>query len=443
MMITPVEYDTAQEDADPGELLIREARIRARRRRLRVFLVVLFVLVAVGAGAWLENGSPHGPGSSRRARSDDHGRRAPNATSNVSSVGVLGGQSISSITPTGANVLWVWTQNQSALTGGGQNIELTTNAGRTWSNVTPKGLTIDGGAHWINGFFALSSTRAWLVYGGVLKNPQYLETTSDAGRRWSRVGVLPPSGCKLQFVSANDGTCTVYAGAAGSMGIAIYTTSDGGALWSNTFNSYMTEASLNKPTPAGGLPFGCDKSIPFTSATTSWALFLCAGGVSPLYESTNGGLTWVKRSVVPPSPIPSGGGGFSGTPVFSGSQGAVAYTSGSYSLVYVSDDAGQSFHPVYPPGKARPWTVNILSPRRWRLAYEDVILGTNNAGTSWYSVTSDANTIVKPQRYGPPAPDIDFATDSRGWLTQNNELLHTVDGGRTWKKVAVPGTQSK
>ncbi|MGC2484735.1 MAG: sialidase family protein [Acidimicrobiales bacterium] len=398
------------------------------------------VLCVVGVGAWLEFGHPRGPGVDR-ARSGGRSRPAPNATSYASGSGVLGGQSLSSITPIGAKVLWAWTQNQSALTGGGQDIEFTTNGGRTWNNATPTGLSVEGGAHWINGFFALSSTRAWLVYGRVDKNPQYLETTSDAGRHWSKVGVLPRHYCTLQFVTPLDGTCTVYAGAAGSMGITIYRTSDGGAHWSNLFDSYMTPASLNEPTPPGGLPFSCDKSISFTSATTGWALFLCAGGFSPIYESTNGGATWVQRNALPPSPLPSGGSGFSGTPVFSGAHGAVAYTYGSYSLVYVSDNAGRTFRPVYPPGKRRPWSVALLSPREWRLAYKDSILGTDNAGQSWFVVTSDANQVVPPERYASPAPDVLFAKTSLAWLIENNVLLRTVNEGQSWKTIAVPGTQ--
>jgi photosystem II stability/assembly factor-like uncharacterized protein len=114
--------------------------------------------------------------------------------------------------------------------------------------------------------------------------------------------------------------------------------------------------------------------------------------------------------------------------VFSGSRGAVAYSYGSYSLVYVSDNSGLSIHPVYPPGRRRAWTVNILSPRQWRLAYKSTILGTNDAGKSWFTVTSNASQDSKPKQYASLAPDIEFTTGSRGWLEQNNTLLRTVDG---------------
>jgi len=57
MIITPIEHDVAREGADPAELLIKEARQKARRRRLRIgallttalaFVVALLALVAGG-----------------------------------------------------------------------------------------------------------------------------------------------------------------------------------------------------------------------------------------------------------------------------------------------------------------------------------------------------------------------------------------------------------
>ena len=57
MIITPTEHDAPYESSDPTELLIKEARQKARRRRLRIstvltialtFVVLLLLLVAGG-----------------------------------------------------------------------------------------------------------------------------------------------------------------------------------------------------------------------------------------------------------------------------------------------------------------------------------------------------------------------------------------------------------
>jgi photosystem II stability/assembly factor-like uncharacterized protein len=350
------------------------------------------------------------------------------------------GQTIAQIDPFGKKILWAWTQNQGALTGGGQEIEVTTNAGTSWKNVTPLRLQVEGDNHWINGFFALSSTQAWLVYGGVDKGPQTIESTSDAGRHWSTVGRLPVSYCGLQFTSANDGTCTVYAGAMGSMGIAIYRTVDGGAHWTHMLNSYMTTASLNKKTGKNSLPFVCDKSIDFVNAAKGWALFYCNADMVIIYRTTDGGAKWSPCEMSPAS-LNTEGGGFPDPFVLSGSHGAVGYEGGKYSAVYVTDDGGASFHEVTPPGKRRPWTVDALTPRVWRLAYMGTIMATNDAGKRWFTIHSDANNVSKPRKYASSSPPINFATKTRAWLIQNNELLRSTDQGKLWTRIPVPGTR--
>jgi len=65
-------------------------------------------------------------------------------------------------------------------------------------------------------------------------------------------------------------------------------------------------------------------------------------------------------------------------------------------------NGGQSFHPVYPPGKPRQWAVDVISPSQWRLTYGKEILATNNGGTSWFTVTS--NTVLRSDSYAKGAP---------------------------------------
>ena len=438
MTMTPVRRTSRSAMPDPVELLIKEAHQNKLRRRLRFTAGVLLVLVAVAA-AWQGSGGGTHPASPLRVHTSSPGRGSPSGSSNLAALTVLGGQSLLQVIPFGSSTLWVSTMDQVKLTGGGQGIEWTANAGKTWNDVTPAGLGVTGGTHWINGFFALSPTRAWLVYGGVEKGAQVIETTNDAGRHWSKVGVLPQGGCTLQFVTLRDGTCTDAVGALGSMPIGIYRTANGGASWRKIFQS----SPLTTSNTTGSIPFGCDKSIHFENATKGFALFWCAGGTGAfIYETTNGGVIWVERHVTQPR-VPLGGGGFVGPPVFVGSQGAVPYGGGSYSAVFVTDNGGQSFHPVYPPGKPRQWAVDVISPTQWRLTYGKEILATNNGGTSWFTITS--NTVLRSDSYAKGAPTgglVEFTTPEDGWLTENSAnsmLLHNGDGGRHWNIVKVPG----
>jgi len=158
-------------------------------------------------------------------------------------------------------------------------------------------------------------------------------------------------------------------------------------------------------------------------------------------------VTWQQRPVVQPKSIPEGGGGFSGPPVFNGSNGAIPYVVGRDSLIYVTTNGGQSFHPVYPPGRPKPWMEDIVSSSIWRLWYGKTILATDNAGRTWFTVRSD--TVLQTNAYGPGAPRggiVQFGSTNGGWLTvnrydPNSLLLRTTDGGRRWRKVVVPGTK--
>lgn len=445
MTMTPVREANRQVMPDPTELLIKEARQRMLRRRLRFVVAVLLVLVAAAA-IWQGSGGDTHTSTPPSVHTSSPRGGSPSGSSNLSALTVLGGQSLSQVVPFGLSTLWVSTANVVKSTGGGQGIELTTNAGRTWTNVTPPGLSVDGGTHWINGFFALSPTRSWIVAGGFSVGPQILETTSDAGHHWSRIGVLPHTSCTLQFVTPLDGTCVDAVGAGGSMPIGIYRTADGGASWHKIFQS---SPSTSSATP-GSIPFACDKSVHFESATKGFVLFWCSGGTGAfIYETINGGVTWAEQHVTQPSTVPLGGGGFEGLPVFNRSMGAVAYEGGSYSAVFVTANGGQSFHPVYPPGKLRMWAVDILSPQQWRLTYGKEILATNNGGSSWFAITS--NTVLRTTSFvkgsyvkgTPPGGLVDFVSPNDGWFTENAVnplLLRTSDGGRKWRIITVPGT---
>jgi photosystem II stability/assembly factor-like uncharacterized protein len=445
MTMAPVRRAHHESSRDPAELLIKEARLEARRRRLR-YVVVAFIVLVASVAIWLSSGGvTHRTPPSRVGTASPRGG-APTSSSNGSAPLVLNGQSVNQVVPFGPNILWVFTANETATSGGGQGLELTTNGGRTWKDVTPPGLGVDGGNRWLGNFSAISPTSAWIVYGRIDSGPQFIETTQNAGRTWSRVGVMPglPEGCELQFVNVDDGTCTVLGGAAGSMLIRIRRTSDEGSSWRLVFaNSIGTSSFTN-----GSIPFGCDKNVYFTNAETGFTLFFCAGGSGAIVEETlNGGRTWLDRTVVQPASVPEGGGGFTGPPVFDGADGAIPYTVGQDSEVYVTNNAGVSFHPVYPPGKPRQWMEDIVSPFVWRLTYGKTVLATDNGGRSWFTLTS--RTVLQTNNYAPGSPTggiVRFGSANDGWLTENegdtnSVLLRTTDGGRRWRKVVVPGTK--
>ena len=373
---------------------------------------------------------------------------APAAAGSSHSALPRGGQSVQEARVVSGDAIWVWTQDETGPTSGGgaQGIELSADSGKHWSDVTPPGLAVQGRGHWISDLFALNAEDAWVSYGGLGEaSAQTILRTTDAGARWTRMGLKPHANwCSLQFVSATVGWCPFIGAAAGSATVTLYTTRDGGRRW-----------HVASRTPIGGsprpgvLPYGGDKLIDFSTAKIGWAVFEAPVGTAPLYETQNGGRTWAARHVTP-APETRFGGSFGGQPLLAGQYGAVGYSAGlsagARTVVYVSFDAGLSWHPVIPPGPPEPWFVDTITPRRWRLLYGNRILATDNAGHTWRTIITNHRFTTLSYAYNAPALAVTFASAKIGWVFQQdpttsvNTLWRTIDGGRRWRQVNVPGT---
>lgn len=362
----------------------------------------------------------------------------------------VSGLTVGPIWPVGANTVWAeWGQNlPGGASGGAQGLERSTDGGKDWTDVTPPGLDRQVGDHFITDFYALDTDHAWVTYGGVASNAlQTVASTSDSGRHWKVEGRSPSTyGCELQFVTALDGWCAAIGAAAGSEGVDLYRTEDGGKHWRLVSDTGPTTGS------PGSLPFGCDKNIQFVSPSVGWAVFSCnGGGPAPLYESTNGGRTWVSREVTKPSGL-FGYGGFAGVPALVGADGAVGYTfqlngSTRRTVVYVSTDAGASWHAVAPPGRAEGWLVDTMTPLHWRLVNGDHILATDDGGRTWHTITSNVSFNLFYDFTSPGPPVVDFVTNEVGWIVSTSgagtSLWRTTDGGSTWRRVVVNGHKSE
>jgi photosystem II stability/assembly factor-like uncharacterized protein len=369
------------------------------------------------------------------------------------SAATRGGQSLQEAWVLGASTVWAWTQDEIGPTAGGgaQGIELTTDGGGRWSDVTPPGLGVQGAKHWLDGLFALNADDAWVTYGGLGAGaPHSIVATTDGGRRWRVIGREPP-GCELDFVAVSDGWCAEIGGALGSETVTLYRTTDGARSWQ------VVSRTSPESTSPGGLPFNGDKNIEFTTAGVGWAPFASAVGVAPLFETENGGRSWIERNVARPprniGPAPRDGYGaiFAGQPVINGRFGAVGYRigqrTGTRTIVYLTTDAGRDWRPVVPPEPGKPWLVDALTARSWRLVYGNRILVTDDSGRTWRTIATDHTFPDLSYSFGSPTPPVVlFASDYVGWIVQQdpqtstNTLWRTVDSGRRWHQVMVPGT---
>ena len=432
------------------ELLIKEARTRARRRRWTIGLILLAVITVTLA---IVGGGKQNPPKAATARSQPSSRSGVSGSHNAVTPVVPGGQSVQSVWPVGGETTWVFTMNVTSLTRHTQVVEWSNNGGRTWRNATPSGYGTSAGQRPLGAFIALSARRAWVVVGSTTSSNQpsaRLLTTDNGGRTWSVTGTVPSTSCTVSFSSADTGICTSSLGAGNAAPLALYVTDDGGRSWSKTFDNTGGFAGGGSYVGDGGLPYTCDKKFSMTAGNVVWANFWCNASYASLYRSPDAGRTWSAVTLTQPSSVLPGGAEFTGPVVLSGKAGAVAFADGTASLVYVTHDGGHSFTPVYPPGPVHPWAVDIVSPTVWRLAYRNQLLFTNDAGTSWTGLSDDAfssSVVRRSQRYDSGAPaTLNFTTPSFGWMswfTGNGYIvMSTRNGGRTWYQVTVPGTGS-
>jgi photosystem II stability/assembly factor-like uncharacterized protein len=324
--------------------------------------------------------------------------------------------------------------------------------------------TVDGGRHREEarpapylGFASsdfLNTQDGWVVNsveaGAVHPPPaEPLFRTVDGGRHWQQLADVA-NGCQLIFVDPLHGWCDVIGAAAGSEGFTLYRTSDGGASW--------TLASSTGPddtgTAPGDVPFGCDKSISFTSPAVGWLTSFCAGGSYYLFTTTDGGTQWQRRSVPmpPPSgkgaPTPDDGAGL-GTPVVAGEQVAVSAFVGGMpgtTAVATSTDGGTTWTirtvPQPRDSKSNPnlaWDVDLFTPTHWLLSDGSRLMGTTDAGAHWHTwnpkqeLEGTDGTLL--------ALHFLTATPLIGWAVpgvNGGPLWHTTDGGHTWDRVRQP-----
>jgi photosystem II stability/assembly factor-like uncharacterized protein len=81
------------------------------------------------------------------------------------------------------------------------------------------------------------------------------------------------------------------------------------------------------------------------------------------------------------------------------------------------------------------------------LVYGNKILATEDAGRTWQTIMTDQTFPALFYSFGSPTPPVvRFASDNIGWIVQpdpgasTNTLWRTVDGGRRWHQITVPGT---
>jgi photosystem II stability/assembly factor-like uncharacterized protein len=304
----------------------------------------------------------------------------------------------------------------------------TTDGGSTWYNVSPQGVTA----------FGFNATRSFLnAEQGWVLVPEasdpfgsgLLYRTEDGGLNWT-VYPVPFGGGDLTFIDGSHGWMMSALGAgAGSMAVAIFTTDDGGATWTQAYTN-----DPNLPGAGDSLPLGGIKNnLTPLGAETAWV-----GGViyAPetfyLYKTTDGGRTWAPQTL-PTAP------GMQNTevavdigPIFtSSSEGILPVRFSGETLrtgFYATQDGGLNWeYLTFMPGAG---SVDFVSPSEGFFWTGEQFFFTADGARTWTSIAPDV-------LFSASFAGMDFVNTLTGWVWTYGEtgqygLYKTTDGGATW-----------
>ncbi len=307
--------------------------------------------------------------------------------------------------------------------------------------------TADGGLSWVNttpgdifpaesvlqGFF-LDANRGWVVLPSADQATGTLYRTTDGGNTWD-IEPVPFATVKIFFFDRVTGWALVDRGSfSGSQAIDIFRTTDAGTRWVTVSQVTSEQAeNANPETIPGPLPYtGIKNTISFRSSDTGWvAGSVSAPGNSWLFNSRDGGYSWIKQSLALPAGAQNSLLSIDAPMFFSQQEGLLPvflYQVGELFALYTSRDGGATWTVTTPvPVVGELDCVSFSACRIWN---GNTIAITEDGGQSWQQVKTNVNlqqTLVQ----------IDFTSPQVGYalsIASNGQstLYLTSDSGRTW-----------
>jgi photosystem II stability/assembly factor-like uncharacterized protein len=304
--------------------------------------------------------------------------------------------------------------------------------------------TVDGGQSWYDvgpkeaqqlGYAATSSfldvQHGWVLVADpadMLKGTLY--RTSNSGQTWDSIAV-PFGGGDMEFLDANNGWMMASLGAgAGSMGVAVYRTTDAGSTWSRAYTNDPNQPSAGESLPLGGMKDG----LAAINMQTAWiGGVIYTPGTIYFYRSNDAGATWQQVNIKVPNGYEQAelnalaprfvSSGTAFLPVTVASQNGVMLT------IYVSKDGGNTWvvTPTMIPQGGQPDFINGKDGFVWNGTDFYV---THDGAQTWATVTPDVT-------FTDTFAGMDFVNATTGWVITNDAsgahgLYKTTDGGATW-----------
>jgi photosystem II stability/assembly factor-like uncharacterized protein len=336
---------------------------------------------------------------------------------------------------TSASTGWALLSTASPSQSSRLDIARTSDAGKTWSLITPAAARADlsSGQALLH---AMSNERAWVV--GVASQSSVVFGTTNGGRSWWRSSQIASANpVAVNFAGPDHGLLLASLGAAmGQEAVQVYRSADGGHTWSLAAQSAQQPG---EPPSSSGLPIACDKSaVAASPAGTAWITGFCAGLADTVLVSRDDGAHWIS----PPLPIPptacQQGGCQAAEPQFAGNTTFLilsAYPDDA--LLLVTTDGGTNWRTIVMPAGAGVYPrVQFFGPAdaiavsaSAQGSIGPVFYRTSDGGQHW-------TAVAQGRQFGHSGPSFDFLSPAAGfaWVlgAKSSTMYQTGDSGHTW-----------
>lgn len=296
----------------------------------------------------------------------------------------------------------------------------TADGGKSWETRWQGGaVPEEGSALYFDG-----PRNGWALAGNALLR------TKNGGKTWSAVsfGISGFRPQKICFITASDG----WAAGTDEKKQTLYVlhTADGGKRWNIRFHKKYDEGAA-----------GC-AGIDFLNAKEGWFLTTdLSAWTGELYHTANGGSSWETAGTVKSvRPTPEG------IDFIDSRTGWIPFDVGAGPVaggIAVTRDGGKSFEVLGSTGAENSETTQKVSSARQVLFLSDRngwVVGSDRNRGDFLLHTQDGGTTWK-QMFPNEEPTLDFTfVDAEkgfglGKLSDPNALLKTTDGGRSWQEI--------
>ncbi len=309
--------------------------------------------------------------------------------------------------------------------------------------------TNDGGSSWqpVATPFHPSTVSFWDSRQGWAVGDSRIWHTADGGKSWMPAfiyghGVPVPMAAEIRL-SGPDEVWVLLRGDSG-MSQTSYTVfhHSPGKEW-QVVAAVSTAGAGPAPDAPAGAPGGPESSPgPLVAVGPNTAVLggvceACGLGEVALWRTSDGGADWTRYPPI------YGAGGIPGPYAisFANAQQGWLVDGNGYTQVLATTDGGATWRQVFPAVSASVQGVSFVgADHGFGLGSPgdpNAVLATTDGGVSWAAIGRIPASGNRNPDYGQPG--LVFTSPSDGWALRANRLWDTVDGGRTWKPVALPG----